>query len=472
MSGTIIAPAIPAGVRQDERFTVHVRVLPEGDWQRVETYAARVDMHDVRQAAVGIFDFAGQIEVHVRPAISWIHSVVIRPLSLGLTPVCDGHEIRFTLDKPADMMLEINGERYHCLHLFAGEIQPEPVDNTLWLDASRSGPHTAPTRQLLPQIAAMPEGATLAFGPGLHVIDEYLFPVPSGLSIYLAPGAVVIGGFIMDGVENVRLYGHGVILQESFHRFSSINGVRVSHSRHVTIEGVTFINPPHYTVYLGGSEDVVICGIRAFSCEGWSDGIDMMSCRRVHVDRCFMRNSDDCIAIYGRRWAYNGDTQDVLVENSTLWADVAHPTNIGTHGDYEHDGNVLERITFRNIDILEHHEFQPGYLGCLAINAGDKNMVRDVLYEDIRVEQITHGKLIDVQVKCNPDYNPAPGKRIERVTFRNIHCHCVPPVASVIAGYDEAHSVGDITLENVTALGAPAEIKIGDWTVNIVEVRQ
>ena len=470
MSCQIIAPSVPDGVRQDKRFIVYIRAVPDGEWRQVETYAARVDMHDVRQAAVGIFDFAGRVEVRVRPAVSWIHSVFIRPLSLGLNPVSDGHEIRFTLSEPADMMLEINGERYHCLHLFAGEIQSAPMNTVLWLDAGQPGPHTTATRRLLSQLTGMPAGTTLAFGPGLHVIEEYLFPVLSGLNVYIAPGAVVIGGFVADGVENVRIYGHGVILQESFHRFSSINGVRISHSRHVIIEGVTFINPPHYTLYLGGSEDITIRGIRAFSCEGWSDGIDMMSCRKVHIDRCFLRNSDDCIAVYGRRWAYNGDTQDVLVENSILWADVAHPTNIGTHGDYEHDGNVLERITFRNIDILEHHEFQPDYLGCLAINAGDRNTVQDVLYEDIRVEQIAHGKLIDVQVKYNPDYNPAPGHCIRRVTFRNIHCGCMPPVASVIAGYDESRSVRDITLENVTVQGKPAEIEIGSWTENIVEI--
>ena len=240
-------------------------------------------------------------------------------------------------------MIEINGERFHCLHLFAGAMQEEPADNVLYLDASRPGPHTTETRRLLPRLEAMPANPTRVFGPGLHVIDEYLFPVPSGLRIYLAPGAAVMGGFVISEAEDVHISGHGVILQESFHRYSSINGVRVSHSKHITIEGLTCINPPHYTVYLGGSEDVTVRSIRSFSCEGWSDGIDMMSCRDVHVDGCFLRTSDDCIAIYGRRWEYNGDMRDILVENCTLWADVAHPSIIGTHGDYEHDGNMIER---------------------------------------------------------------------------------------------------------------------------------
>ena len=451
---------VPGAVRRDTRFSLRVRCAGQEAWTDVPLYAVKVDMHDVRQAAAAIFDFSGTVEVCIRPHVPWVYSAVVRPLSKGIVPECDGREVRFTLDKPADLMIEVNGERFHCLHLFAGGVMDAPTDNFLRLEGSPNGNRTADNRRIIPRLTAMPKGRTLVFGPGFHVIDEYLFHVPSDTNIHLEAGAVVLGGFVLQGVENVRITGHGVILQEGIHRYSGINGIRVSHCRNVHIEGVTFINPAHYTVYLGGSENVTVRGVRSFSCEGWSDGIDMMSCRHVHVDGCFLRTSDDCIAIYGRRWEYNGDAQDILVENCTLWADVAHPTIIGTHGDYEHEGNVLERITFRNLDILEHHEPQPGYLGCLTINPGDKNLVRDVLYEDIRVEHIEHGKLLDVQVKHNPDYNPAPGRGIENVTFRNIRCGCVPPVASVIAGYDEKHRVSGVLLDNVTVCGQPAEIRI------------
>lgn len=467
MDNRVWVMPIPEGVKTDDHFTVQVRPAETEAWTDVPLYAVKVDMHDVRQAAAAIFDFIGSVEVRIIPKVSWIHSAVVRPVSKGIHADSTGRELRLTLDHPADLMVEVNGERFHCLHLFAGAMQEEPADNVLYLDASRPGPHTTETRRLLPRLEAMSANPTLVFGPGLHVIDEYLFPVPSGLRIHLAPGAVVMGGFVISEAEDVHISGHGVILQESFHRYSSINGVRVSHSKHITIEGLTFINPPHYTVYLGGSEDVTVRGIRSFSCEGWSDGIDMMSCRDVHVDGCFLRTSDDCIAIYGRRWEYNGNVRDILVENCTLWADVAHPSIIGTHGDYEHDGNMIEQVTFRNIDILEHHEFQPGYLGCLAINPGDKNTVRNVLYEDIRVEHIEHGKLIDVQVKCNPDYNPAPGTLIENIVFRNIRCDCVPPVSSVVAGYDAEHVVRNVQLDQVIVIGKPIHLEIGEYTSNI-----
>lgn len=468
MDSSILVPTIPEGVEQDRRFTVSVRAVPHGEWQRLETYAARIDMHDVRTCAVGLFDFTGTAEVLVETAVSYICRAVVRPVSLGVETICDGRSVRFTLDRPADLMLEINDERFWCLHLLAGEIEPEPMENVLWLTASRRGANTAGLHALLPKLADMGAGATLAFAPGLYIIGEYMFSIPSGVRLYLAPGAVVVGGLTIDGAEDVRIGGHGVILQRDFHRFSGINGIRVSHSRRVSIEGVTFLDPPHYTVLLGGCEDVTISGIRSFSCEGWSDGVDMMSCRRVTVSRCFLRTSDDCIAVYGSRWDYFGDTRDVLVQSCTLWADVAHPVNIGTHGDHAGGGDTLERLTFRDIDILEHHEHQPEYGGCMAIGAGDGNTVQDVLFERIRIEHIAQGRLLDVRVRHNPDYNPIPGKAVRRISFRDIQCGCEPPLPSLIAGYDGERRVAEVELLNVTVCGRAAEVQAGQYTDQIV----
>ena len=97
-------------------------------------------------------------------------------------------------------------------------------------------------------------------------------------------------------------YLGGILYLADFARFSSINGIRLNHSRDILLEGLIFINPPHYTVSLGDCEDVTIRNIKSFSCEGWSDGVDMMSSRRVLVEDCFLRTSDDCVAIYGSRW--------------------------------------------------------------------------------------------------------------------------------------------------------------------------
>ena len=57
------------------------------------------------------------------------------------------------------------------------------------------------------------------------------------------------------------------------------------------------------------------------------------------------------------------------MKNATLWADVAHPINVGGHGD-PNGMDTVQNITFRNIDILDQAEKQIDYQGCLAINPG------------------------------------------------------------------------------------------------------
>src|ERR1035437_4997089 len=89
-----------------------------------------------------------------------------------------------------------------------------------------------------------------------------------------------------------------------------------------------------------------------------------------------MRNSDDCIAIYGHRRNFYGNVQNITVRNSTLWADVAHPILVGTHGDTPNP-DTLEDLRFSNLDIFDHMEPQIDYQGCMSRNAGDGNLNRN-----------------------------------------------------------------------------------------------
>lgn len=167
-----------------------------------------------------------------------------------------------------------------------------------------------------------------------------------------------------------------------------------------------------------------------------------------------MRNSDDCIAVYGHRWNFYGDTKDIKVFNSTLWADIAHPINIGGHGDPDSmTGELLEDITFKNIDILEHDEDGILYQGCMTISCTDKNRVRNVLFEDIRVEHIQEGRLFNLQVCFNPKYNKQPGNSIEDVTFRNITYYGSRENPSLLEGLNETHRVQNIIFENIVIRG-------------------
>jgi len=211
---------------------------------------------------------------------------------------------------------------------------------------------------------------------------------------------------------------------------------------------------------------LTINNLKSFSCKGWSDGIDLMCCSDVLIDNVFMRNSDDCIAIYAHRWNYYGGSRNVTLQNSILWADIAHPINIGGHGNPDDKvGEILENITVRNVDILEHDEDDLLYQGCMAVDCGDKNLVRKVLFEDIRVENIQEGRLFHINVRFNSKYDKQPGRGIEDIIFRNIIYNGVGENPSLLKGFDKERSVKNIIFDNVIINGMKMK-NIDDFITN------
>ncbi|MBD2872287.1 glycosyl hydrolase family 28 protein [Paenibacillus arenilitoris] len=444
------------GIPIREDFAVRVRV-PGGRWQALQLFEVQVDMHDVREASMAAFDIDGVAEIEVDWHGGSIESAVIRPLSRGIPFEREGNTLRFVLDEPCKLSVEINGERFSNLHLFANppeEGAPRPDEPGVL--AVKPGIHR--TEHLLrPLCTPSGEGGeephTLYFLPGMHYIEETLLRIPSGKTVYLAGGAAVAGSMVCDRVRDVAIRGRGILYLAEFHRFSAFRGVRILFSSRIEVEGVTVLNPPHYSIYIGQSEHIRIRNFKSFSCKGWSDGIDMMASREVDVDDAFLRTSDDCIAIYGSRWDYRGDTRGVTVRNSIFWADVAHPLMIGTHGDYRGGGDTIANIRFENLDLLEHHEPQDNYQGAMAINAGDLNTVRNVVYENIRVEPFELGRLFDFRVVWNKDYNPVPGSRIENVVLQNISYDGRGANPSRIYGYSAERPVSGVAIRSLRVNG-------------------
>ncbi|MCU7552737.1 glycosyl hydrolase family 28 protein [Chitinophagaceae bacterium LB-8] len=419
---TYPAPASVIYTLHNDDYTVKVR-KPGGQWQDLFEYNVKVDMDKPQDASMVYFDHSGPVEVAVRKNNGGVQSVNVRPTSYGISTRLQGNTVFFTLAKPSKVSVEFNGDKLHNLHVFGNPIEtskPDPKDPNV-----------------------------IYFGPGVHEPKDLpgdSFTIPSGKTVYIAGGAVVKAKLVCDKVNKVKIMGRGILLQPQ-------RGVEVRHSSNVSIEGIIIVNPKHYTVYGGQSDNLSIRNIKSFSVNGWSDGIDLMSCSDVTIDDVFMRNSDDCIAIYGHRWDFYGDVRNYKVTNSILWADIAHPINIGLHGNTEKDGEVIENLSFKNIDILEQDEDDPDYQGCMAITAGDLNLVRNISFEDIRVDDFQEGQLFNLRVVYNEKYNTGPGRGIENIKFKNISYNGSNLNPSLIKGLDERHSVKGISFEGLTING-------------------
>lgn len=123
----------PDGVEMKNDFTVKARV-PGGEWQDVPTYMVKVDevrdaRHCVEKASLSYFDFEGQVEVSVTSNAGLIQTGKVRPLSYGIEPVVEGNMMTFMLDCPRNLSVEVNGDIFHNLHLFANSLDVNnPID--------------------------------------------------------------------------------------------------------------------------------------------------------------------------------------------------------------------------------------------------------------------------------------------------------------------------------------------------------
>lgn len=435
-----------SALSEDGRYEVYVRgTQSDREWKELQVFTVEVDMDTRSKAAMAQFDADEPVDVKVVTVGKPVDDVKIRPLSRGISYNKVGeHTLVFRLERPAKLSVEFGGDRLGNLHLFANDVESEAYageeadDVIVWSNGSKD--------------IFRKDCRLIYFGPGVHKpkdLPNDEIDVPGNCTVYLAPGAVLKAKLRVDKAENVKIIGRGMLLHP-------LRGVEITRSRNVHVEGITVINPQHYTIFGGESEDVTVRNVKSFSSKGWSDGIDLMCCRDWLVDDVFLRTSDDCLAFYNHRWWYWGGSSGLTVQNSVLWADVAHAINVGGHGDdRSQEGELIHNVTFRNIDVLNVDEDDDNYRGVMSVCCGDKNRVRNVTFEDIRVEDCEETRLIDVRVVFNEKYNREPGGKISDIKFRNITYngkeeHLYP---IRIMGYDDRSDVQGVWLENVCING-------------------
>ena len=420
----------------NDDFTVRVRT-PGGVWQDLYEYKVKVDLDQPQDASMVYFNFDGSVEVAVQKNNGSFAKVAVRPDSKGIKASVKDGIVYFTLHRADNLSIEFDDDRTHNLHLFTHAIRkdmPAPAKPLTSYDIEKG---------------AAPDFTqpVVYFGPGIH---DGEFRVRSDSTVYIDGSAMLKKPLIIDGVKNVKVYSDGL--------FDSVEHLVVRNSQNILIDGPIFFNQKHGTMRCINSQDFEQKNIRTIGAGVWSDGLGHFACERVKISDSFIRTSDDCITLYNHRWDIWGNTRDVTVTNTTLWADVAHAVMIGIHGNTptptHPEAEVIERIRFSNIDILEHDEDEPEYEGAIGIMAGDDNLVRDVTFENIRVDRIEEGKLFNIHIAYTPKYNTSPGRGIENITLRNIsYTGKGSPSASVIYGYDQHRAVKNIVIDNVTVGG-------------------
>ncbi|MEU0805970.1 endo-polygalacturonase [Streptomyces sp. NPDC005970] len=415
----------PSTVPTTTSFKVRVRTAPDGEWQTLDIYQSRAreinattGSGKVYNSSMVYFDFRGSVELEVTCLKGGTNKARVRPNSYGITPELLGDTARFTLDEPKDLVVQVNDDVFDCLHVLTNRITPNPP--------------------------AEDDPDVIYFGPGVHTVTGNLLSVPSGKTVYLAGGAVLQAGIDIKGVEKVTVKGHGVLMPTS-----TAGGVNVERGKNIRVEGIIMLGSG-----LGcrEAENVHVKNGRVFTWGQWGDGFPIYCSKGITYDRCFVRSADDSFSIYAHRDPFYGDTRDITIQDCILWADVAHPINVGTHGNTDAP-EMIENLVFKGLDILDHREPQMNYQGCISLNAGDSNLIKNVYVEDVRIEDFRWGQVVNMRVMYNTKYNTSVGRGIEDVYIKNLTYTGTHANPSLFLGYDADHAIKNVTFENLVVNG-------------------
>ena len=359
----VIVYPFPAGLPASHRFHVTVNGQP------MFTHAAEV-------ADFAMFAIRGPVQVTVA-CEQPVTSATVRPRSRKIVPQWEAKTVRFTVDGPGPLSLEVNGQIRPALFLF--------VDS--------------------PEESAPPPDApnVVRFAGGqLHEAGE--IRLADDQTLYLEPGAVVRGTVRAVGVNRIRILGRGIF--DARPRTAKTQFLDFRDCSQVELRDVLVLGSYGWTIVPWNCRDVRLTNVKVFSWRDNDDGLDICSSQNVTVDGCFFRTKDDCIAIKAPRKEYfpaatspenlssanrerDFDVENVVVQRSVIWnAEWGNALEIG----FELLAPHVRNIVWRDCDIIR---VETGAV--FSIHNGDSASVEDVRFENIRIED-ARDKLVDFRV--------------------------------------------------------------------------
>jgi len=479
----------PAGEKLFEDYTLRV------GGRSVPVYACRVSAMPFNQvwpgyqrpldqtelAGFAYWEMSGRttVEIVTRQPFK---SLAIRPISRNIQPKVNGQRITFQISSPGQFTVELDGT-HHALHLFA---DPEEAE--------------VPRRD---------DPKVLYYGPGVHHPGK--IQLKSGQTLYVASGAVVYTAISGRGVSGVRIMGRGIIDTSEYAREEGGGSIHLSDCSDVKIQGVVLRDPDEWTISMFGCRNVEVSHVKLVGLWRYnSDGIDVCNSQDVTIRDSFVRSFDDSIVIKGIKWKEEDyserATRNIHVNNMVIWCDWGRALEIGA----ETRTPEIAGVVFRDIDVI-HNSFI-----AMDIQHGDRAAVHDIHFKDVRVEVDDFNPLPRIQKQRIEAYNPSPDAPVDvcsgcapraatspyfpdlfviiirgtgysadqvrgtvrDVTYKDISVIGRTMLSSSFIGYDTAHDVQGVKIENLRFQGRPlaseseARIQVGKFVkdVRIVQV--
>ena len=387
----------------------------------LEVNGQKVFIYNTNAAALAYFSFEGKVDVKVR-FLAPVYNFDIRPKSRNIVAESYRNEIHFSLEKPENLSIEINKNLKRPLFIFANPLEKSIPD---------------------------PKDTSVIFFEGGKIHTPGIVTVKSNQTIYIAGGAIVRGSFKTDKGSNIKIMGRGII-DNSMYKEQEARPIEINESSNVLLEGFIIAESKHWCSGSYASKNVTYRNMKIVSDNPVDDGIDIVGSQNVLVDGCFIRTRDDCVAVkagvtYFTKFFSGANVDNVVIENSTMWNGIwGNGLEIG----FETRADTIKNITFKNCDII-HVE---GPEGTFTIHNGDRAVVKNVLYEDIRVED-SRGWLIDFKILKSRYSKDSVRGKIENVSFKNITVEGEQFPYSQLLGFDETNWIKGVSIENFVIHG-------------------
>lgn len=397
------------------------------------------------KADFAVFECTGVADITIAAA-SPASGAQVKPLSRHIAPVIDGCTVRFQIDGPQCLCIDIPGLKPLFLYANAPETdKPDPHDPTVHY-----------------------------FAAGLiHEAGEII--LKTGETLYLEAGAVVRGFVRAMDAHDVRICGQGILDGRNYSRARGdrIRSVTFKQCTSVRVSGIIMIEPVSWMLVFACCRDVHVDGLKQIGSCMSSDGIDIVSSRNVLVENCCLRNDDDNIAIKAGHIDHSPlretDVDNVLVRRCVFLN--GKPGNVMEIG-YELSTGRVANIVFDDIDVINAH----GDGAVFSIHNGDRALVENVRWENIRVEHYWD-KLVDFRVvrsRYSKDSDRGLIRHIQLKNIRVVHAYFNPGCSiSLISGYSAQTPVRDVLFEdfylNEHKVTSPDELEL--HTRNAEDIR-
>ncbi len=453
-------------------FQPGVHVLPRGAWIDVDLgVVRRIDRFDMISGPVTPFLAPGgqnyRLEYRETNTSAWrvasedLANGVINPVGVSF-PAVSARYVRLTLLGNTATNRTAGFNYLHANHITAFRLY-----------AVGSGQDCAVGKAVDGSAASFANVTTNSNSrPYGNVWSGETFLIPrSGITVYLAGGAVLKGAIGAEGLSNVTVCGRGIldasslVHQPSFvYREGRTSAIRCEAMTNVLIDGITVLDSPIWSVVLNKSNQVTVRHVDVFGSIVNADGIHLSAVTDGLVHGCFLRSTDDLFCMY-----HYGPAKNVIVRDSVFWSDGGRAVLLGLG---ETPGNI-EHVAFENIDILNVQNVwsMEDYGGAIQLWATGNNTIREIQFKNVRVEPFRFpsiAALLQIKATAQPF---GPGK-IQGVTFDLLIYRGSDEYRSYLAGASSEHSVSKIAFRkcqwgNSVLTTRPAQLQIRPFVTGL-----